>query len=462
MPPRDGGAPSYSGEIRAPGGPAASGTVTLGEEGVIIAPHGGPPRAIAYRDLDVLAITDLVGLVVTGEGDRAERWLLERFGASIGPLIGALREGRFRQRLADSLVVLPDREPVELVEYSMAGIGAAASSPGAPSGGPAAERGVAQLAIDGWGATLAPLDERLPVRRIRRADIGAVDLVPQVGGLRVTAADTGFTLLRLGAASARHHDRLSGLPRAAYLDAAGILGRLVPDLPPTDGGRAIGSLVDGRPASPADLGPSWEVLERNVLAEPAFAESYGALREIAGGPDSLRWLAFAPDRPGDPGSYRAWFLVALPGNLVALELVSEGAHATYCFRAAPRASFSGRAGPAGIDAAAAERMVNRISSALVDARFLREPIALPGPQLAAAEGARYRLALRAIPSLAAARADFVARLVHRSREGWTAALADLIAWHTDCRDDAATWPGRSAQEGQVAELAADHGGGLPA
>ena len=176
-------------------------------------------------------------------------------------------------------------------------------------------------------------------------------------------------------------------------------------------------------------------------------------------PDALRWLALAPERPGAAESHRAWFLVALPGNLVALELVSEGAHATYCFRTVPRAAFTGGADPAGIDPAAAALAVAGISNALVDARFLREPIALPDDQLATPEGIRYRLALRAIPSLAAARAAFVARLVHRDEASWGAALDDLIAWHASCRDDAAAWPGRAAQEADVAEASAGDRGG---
>lgn len=455
--------PSCAGEIRAPGAAARPGTVALDDEAVILAPDGGPPRTVAYRDLAVVAITNQVGLVATGDGPDAERWLLERFGAAIGPLVGALRERRLRQRLADALVILPNGEPVELVEYAARGTATgaeagAAAAPGA-AGATGAGHGIAQLAVDGWGATLAPLDERLPVLRVRRAEIGAVDLLPQVGGVRVAAPGGGFDLLRLGAAAARHRERLAALPRTARLDTAAILGRLVPDLPSAALARATEALVDGHPASPSDLGEPWEPLERSVLGEPTFEASYLALRERAGGPGALRWLALAPERPGDPTGFRAWFLVALPGNLVALELVSEGAHATYCFRAAPRASFEGGSDPAGIDPAEAGAAVATISAALVDARFLREPTSLPDDQLVAPEGVRYRLALRAIPSLAAARRDFVARLVHRDETSWSAALDDLIAWHATCRDDAAAWPGRAAQEAQVDEAAGGGGSG---
>ena len=437
--------PTYTGQIRAPGGNAAPGTVALDETAAIIAPGGAPPRTVAYRDLAVVAITGGVGLLATGAGPGSERWLLEGFGAAAGPLVAAIRERRLRQRLADAFVDLPDGTPVDLVEYRVPG-----------EAGEAAEQGVAQLAVDGWGATLAPLDERLPVRRVRRGAVGPVDLLPEVGGVRVDAGADGFDLLRLGAGAARHRVRLAELPAAAHRDAGAIVARIVPDLPSAAAGRAAAALVDGRPASPGDLADAWDPVERSVLGEPTFAASYLALRARAGGTDALRWLALAPERPGAPESHRAWFLVALPGNLVALELVSEGAHATYCFRAAPRATFTGGTGLTGIDPVAAGRTVAMVSAALVDARFLREPMALPDDQLATPKGTRYRLALRALPSLAAARAAFVARLVHRDEVGWGAALDDLVAWHAACRDEAAAWPGRSAQEAQVAEAA---GGG---
>jgi hypothetical protein len=312
-------------------------------------------------------------------------------------------------------------------------------------------QGIAQLAVDGWGVTLAPLDERLPMRRVRRADITAVDLLPQVGGVRLSAIGGGFDLLRLGAAAARHRAALAELPAAAHRDAGAIVAALLPDLAPSAAARAAAALVDGRPTTPADLGDAWDAVERGVLREPTFATSYLALRERAGGRDAPRWLALAPERPGGPDRHRAWFLVALPGNLIALELVSEGAHATYLFRTVSRAAFAGGTTPGDIDRAAAGRAAMRISTALIDARFLREPIALPEAQLATPEGVRYRLALRAIPSLAIARAEFVARLVHRDEESWGAALGELIDWHAACRDDAAAWPGRAAQEAHVAE-----------
>ncbi len=466
MPPGDADL-TYAGELRAPGSILAQGTVTLGEASAILAVDGTPPRTVSYRDMAVIAISEGVGLLATGDGAGAERWLLQRFGPALGPLIALLRERRLRQRLADAFVVLPAATPVDLVEYATAretaaGPGGPPGTPPPASGASPIETGVAQLALDEWGLTLAPLDERRPVQRVRRADITGVDLLPGVGGVRVSSTGTGFDLLRLGAAAARHRTSLGALPAAAYRDAGAIVAALVPDLQTGAAGRAASALVDGRPASPGDLGDAWAAVERGVLSQPTFAASYLALRERAGGAAALRWLALAPERPSAPNAYRAWFLVALPGNLVALELVSEGAHATYCFRTVPRAAFAGGVDPGAIDAPAAGRAVARISAALIDARFLREPMALPEDQLARPDGIRYRLALRAIPSLSAARAAFVARLVHHDEQSWSAALDDLIAWHAACRDDALPWPGRAAEEALVSEAAgAAHAGGAP-
>jgi proline racemase len=106
-------------------------------------------------------------LVQLGMGDGAERWMFERFGSGLGALARGLRDGRLRQWLTDGLVVIADDEPVELVEVAELAEGPRA--------------GVAELLYHRRGVALAPLDERLPRRRIRRADIGTVTATPDRG-----------------------------------------------------------------------------------------------------------------------------------------------------------------------------------------------------------------------------------------------------------------------------------------
>ena len=344
-------------------------------------------------------------------------------------------------------MTLPSEEPIALVEYH-----------------DGTERGVGQLAYHAWGALLVPLDERLPWRRLRRSAIAAVR--PDVDGGSVEIelaagpgdpAGTRVRLVGLGATAHLHADRFEGLRTGAQADAARFVGALIPDAPYAARQEAAGILIDGSPARPSDLPASWSAIESGVLVDPTFASSYAQLRARAGPLVEERAIAIAPLEPGGDEA-RSWFLVPLPGNLVALELVSEGAHATYCFRVVPRAAVVEGSG----DPASRREAVRAVSEALVDSRFLREPMALTDEALAQPSYLRYRLALAALPSLAAARSRFVARIVHRDDASWAAGLDDLIAWHASTRDDAAVWPGRAAQDAMVDEAGGDAPGEVPA
>ena len=440
---RDPGAAAVGGDAGGTAAPAAGPSaplrIVLDADSFAFELSGRQPRHATYRDLGTVAVQGGSVLLVLGQAPGAPRLLCERLGAHIGALVRDLRERRLRQRLADRFVELPAGEAIELVEYQAEGEAAAR----------AAESGVAQLAYHDRGFVLAPLDERLPWRAVPRGQIGRVDVRRDVGGVEVDVLDgPPVRLLRLGAAAVRHGQAMTGQRDAALADAAALVEGLIPDASFEARDRAASLLVDGRPAGDDALGPAWAPLEAAVLAEPAFAESYRALVARAGGPSSIRWLAMAPERPGSPQP-KTWFLVALPGNLVAMELVSGGAHATYCFRVTPRASYAGEA-PAAMRRAL-DGAVASISQTLVDIRFLREPIGLSDAALASPDNVRYRLAIAELPSLAAARLRFVARIVHDA--GWGAALDSLVTWHGSCRDDAAAWPGRAAQEAAITGLA---------
>ena len=432
------------GQAHHPGGSSSAATVTLSEDVFTVAVAGSAAWSASYRDLGAVMVDGGIVMIQLGAGAGAERWLFERFGALTGKLVLGLRDGRLRRRLADGLVETDPDDEIDLVEYE--------------SG---AEAGIAQLLYHGRGVVLAPVDDRVAWLRIRRADIGSVDLQAAVGGLAIGSAGRSLSpvpgggpalrLLRLGPAAVKHGQRWAALRDGAAADASAIVAGLIPDAPVALRRAASAVLLEGRPATPETLGEAWTPLETAVLGHPPFDESYRALREIGGGETAPRWLVTAPERPGAVEEPRLWFFVGLPGNLVAMELVSAGSHATYLFRVVPRAAFQGSL-PAGALATA----VADVSEALIDARFLREPMALPAARLAEPDGLRYRLALAALPSLAAARARFVARIVHRDPESWRGAIDGLAAWHGTARDDDAEWPGRAAQEAQV-----DDAAGLP-
>ncbi len=432
------------GDVRRPGADSVPGVVTLGPDGLSVALGGEAPWAAAYRDVAKVMLDAGVVMIVLGDESAAERWLFERFGSGLARLARGLRDGRLRQWLTDGLVELSNDVEIDLVEYATETTG-----------------GIAQLLYHDLGVALAPLDERPPRLRIRRAAIGSIVAHPEVAGIRVTGASGGalapgadgprtLELLRLGSAVSSHRERWAALRDGAAADVSAIVGALLADAPLGVREHAAAKLTEGRPASRTELGDAWPIVERAVLAEPAFAESYRMLVDRSAGEASERWLAIAPDRAGAPDPTRIWFFVALPGNLVAMELVSADAHATYLFRVVRRAEYSGGSADAGRLAAA----VDDVSEALVDSRFLREPMALPSTHLAQPQYLRYRLALAALPSLSAARSRFVARLVHRDPVSWAAALDDLIRWHGSSEDDAAEWPGRATEESQIDEAGA--------
>lgn len=411
--------------------PATAVRVSLGDEDFTLATAGAPPVIAAYRDLKSLAVQPGSALLTLGEGAAGLRIVLEGFGERQAGLLRQLREGRTRQRLRDRMVQL-DTDPIEMVEYRAG-----------------SEHGVAELAFQPWAAELVPVDESRPLIHVRRAEIGAVAAAAEVGTLRIerTGAPTPdlLELLGLGSAATRLGQRFAALRDGATADATALVTGILPDAAFGTRQHLASLLVDGRPAAISDLGHDGPVLEAAVLSEPTFAESYRSLvaRSAADDPVAPRWFALAPTAPGSPEA-KAWFFVALPGNLIALELVSAGAHATYLFRIVPRAEFAGQASSA-LGPQLSEAVAG-ISNALVDARFLREPMALPEAQLASARFVHYRLALAALPSLTDARRRFVARLVHDDPARWAAALDELIAWHAAARDDAAVWPGRGAEE----------------
>jgi len=442
----------FAGQAR-PAGPNTTpqaATLKLDETGLTLEVGGGRPIRTGYRDLSLIAIQQSTVLLVLGDGPDAMRWLLEKFGDKLGPIVRELRERRLKQRLTDGLVKVPDR-PAELVEFDWKPT-TAPLGPG-PDGPAVSTAGVGQFVIHPWGFVISPVDERSTWIHYRRASIASVTL-PSPGDVVVEGAPGTLTLRGLGQAATRLHDTLEKLRDGAFDDAAAFVEQLLPDAPFGLRQKAGELLVDGRPTRPQEFSDSgWPLVETAVLGEPTFADSYESLCETAG-PAAPRWVAMSPEDPGGDEP-KIWFLVALPGNLVALELVSAGAHATYLFRVMPRAQYNGE--PPEKLGIAAEQAVRDISEALVDMRFLREPMAIPADQLLLPKYLRYRLALAVLPSVAWARARFVARIVHRDAASWSAAAADLIRWHGSARDEAAEWPGRAAQEKQVAAAGGDGG-----
>ncbi len=438
------------GRLAGPGALSQEATVGIDSTGLTLRIGSARPVRAGFRDISLIAIQQATVLLVLGDGPDAMRFILEKFGDRLGPMVRLLRELRLKQRLSDGLVKVPD-DPAELVEFAWTPT-TSPLGPG-PDGPAAAASGVGQLVVQPWGFVVCPLDERLPWIHYRRASIRSVDM-PEPGDVGVDGEPGTLTLRGLGPASTRMHDTLEKLRDGAFADASGFVDQLMPDAPFGVRQKASDLLVDGRPTRPQAFGDAgWPIVETAVLGEPKFAESYQSLCSTAGSA-APRWVAMSPVDPGGTEP-KIWFLIAMPGNLVALELVTAGAHATYFYRVMPRAQYKGA--PPEKLGLAAEQAVRDVSEALVDCRFLREPMALPDDQLRLPEYMRYRLALAVLPSLAWARARFVARIVHRSPAAWSSSVADLVKWHSTVTDESAEWPGRKAQESAISAAGGDGG-----
>ncbi len=436
------------GHVAAPKAVSEPATVVIDAAGLTLQIGNGRPVRAGFRDISLIAIQQSTVLLVLGEGPDAIRFILEKFADKLGPMVRLLRELRLKQRLTDGLVKVPD-DPAELFEFAWTPT-ASPLGPG-PDGPAAPTSGVGHFVIHPWGFVVCPVDETATWIHYRRASMTSVSTRP--GEVTIDGEPGTLTLRGVGQASTRLHDALKKLRDGAFDDASGFVEELMPDAPFGVRQKASELLVDGRPTRPEAFGATgWPVVEEAVLSEPTFADSYRALCETAGAA-APRWIAMSPVDPGGKES-KIWFLVALPGNMVAMELVTAGAHATYLFRVMPRAQYRGE--PPEKLGIAAEQAVRDISEALVDCRFLREPMALPAEQLRLPKYLRYRLALAVLPTLTWARGRFVARIVHRDPASWSAAVADLIRWHATAKDEAAEWPGRGAQESQIAAAA---GGG---
>ena len=282
----------------------------------------------------------------------------------------------------------------------------------------------------------------------RRASIATVKLAGP-GDVAVEGDPGTLTLRGLGASATRMHDTLAKLRDGAFADAAGFVDQLMTDAPFGVRQKASDLLVDGRPVRPEAFGDTgWPIVEPAVLGEPTFAESYQSLCSTAGSA-APRWVAMSPEDPGSEKS-KVWFLVAMPGNLVALELVSAGAHATYFYRVMPRPQYKGEPPrssawrPRRPSATSARRWSTAASCA---SRWRCRPTSSSCLSTCATGSPSV------LPSLAG-RGAGLSPVSSSDPAAWSAAVADLVRWHSTATDESAEWPGRTAQK-QVSAAGGD-------
>jgi hypothetical protein len=122
-----------------------------------------------------------------------------------------------------------------------------------------------------------------------------------------------------------------------------------------------------------------------------------------------------------PLDYLLWFMAAVgsPGKRgLAVEVISgKKGFATYVYRCQEAAD----------EAASLDATAQTVSEAMVGLNFYREPLYAPQKEIDYGRFADYKLAIRKLPYLRAARSLLVGRAVHSTLDSWKAQVSQLVA-----------------------------------
>lgn len=246
----------------------------------------------------------------------------------------------------------------------------------------------------------------------------------------------------------RFHRAIKATRQAAEQETSGILVEQFPALEFSSLLLLTGLLIRGSAATKQELAAVpgfWGWMEGNVRSKAAAWKFYSTLRERAG---ERLWFGLrrltaeelreaegptdetpseeptTPDHepPPDEGKedYLFWFMAGLKtsgGRFLAVETIAgTKGFATYVYRC-PKA---------GDDAESFTDTARVVSKAMVALNFHREPIYATREDIDSGRFGEYKLAVRRLPYLRAARERFVGRAFHTSLEGWQRTLDGLL------------------------------------
>ncbi|HYB07212.1 MAG TPA: hypothetical protein VEB87_03545 [Nitrososphaerales archaeon] len=199
-------------------------------------------------------------------------------------------------------------------------------------------------------------------------------------------------------------------------------------------------MIEGRAACRPDveaISPDlWPKLEKCVELSPV-ADSYSYLAGLA--ETSLEAVGLRKSKD----QVYVWFMLPLSGraaskgNVVALEVTSEGGHATYLFRVLPRGTFRTETYEGFVKEAAV--VIHELNEAIIATGFRREPIYLSEDQLNTPQYSKYLYASKHLDSLRHLRERFVGRIIHVTFDQWKADLTDALNFNATATDDSLRW-----------------------
>jgi len=143
------------------------------------------------------------------------------------------------------------------------------------------------------------------------------------------------------------------------------------------------------------------------------------------------------EKPQEKPKEEIWFMVPLPSNAIAMEVVTAPGHATYFFKIKSRGEFHSVSLAALQDDIA--QVMDDLSLSLIDLRFRRTPIYIGEEMFDRPEYVVYKFAVKKLPNLRRIRELFIGRVIHRSLDQWKKDTESLLEWNTSIKDDSQKW-----------------------
>lgn len=259
--------------------------------------------------------------------------------------------------------------------------------------------------------------------------------------VRVTTAERGtFELSRLGDASEFFIEKLREAMKNVEAASLETIRTMIPSASYDELQKLSRLMIEGRAALRTDVevvSPElWAKLEKCVGLSP-LADSYRYLSGFA-----VKRLEAVGLRKSKDTVY-VWFILPLMGtvgsggNVVALEVTSEGGHATYLFRVMPRSAFPTATFDQFVRDAAP--MIRDLNEAIITTGFRREPIYLSEDRLNTPEYSKYLYASKHLESLRLLRERFIGRIIHNTFDQWKADLTEALVFNTSTTDETSRW-----------------------
>ena len=259
--------------------------------------------------------------------------------------------------------------------------------------------------------------------------------------VRVTTSSLGtIELSRLGSRTQLFAEKLTEAMKSVEAASIETIRRMIPSAN-FDELQKLGRLmIEGRAARRIEveaISPDlWLRLEKCVELSPV-ADSYRYLTELA--ETSLEAVGLRKSKD----SVYVWFMLPLEGkgnsggNVVALEVTSEGGHATYLFRVLQRGGFPNSTHDQFVKEAAV--LIHDLNEAIIATGFRREPIYLSEDQLNTPEYSKYVYASKHLEPLRLLRERFIGRVIHTNFDQWKSDFTDVLRFNVTAGDDSSRW-----------------------